>query len=276
MHILRNTELTAELLDPVADQERFGPRYCTGGYVFQVHDQQHGPLLTGPTYPHDFNWFDGQGIPDAFNLAPLRDPASTAVDSLVLGVGVCDLDRREVLEFCAWEVAQTETPDGGSLTYRTTHSFQGFDVTLERTVRLHHRTLVSETEVHNRGERLVPISWFPHPFYPQPADPELFRTNITIDMSANDGYEIAPNGFVRRRQLAAGHQGHYQALDLQASVPAHFLQRHPALGLVSASTSYAPTFLPIWGNHETFSFEPFFERSVAAGQSARWAVSYDF
>ncbi|MBZ2196929.1 hypothetical protein [Occultella gossypii] len=276
MNTLTNTELTVELLDPVADRARFGPRYCTGGYVFQIHDRRHGPLLTGPTYPHEFNWFDGQGIPDAFNLAPLRDPASTGTTSLVIGVGTCDLERREVLEFCSWETEQVATPGGGAITYRTAHAFQGFDLSLVRTVTLENRTLHSETEIHNRGQRLLPVSWFPHPFYPQPSGDELLRTSLPIDMPGNDGYDLAPNGFIRRRALAPGHGGHYAALGVRAHERATFTQRHPALGLVTATTSYAPTFLPIWGNHETFSFEPFFERTLGAGQSDRWSVSYDF
>ena len=82
MYPLSNTDLQVELLDPLADQARFGIRYCTGGYIFQITDARHGPLLTGPTYPEDFNWFDGQGIPDAFNLAPLHDSTTaSATDS---------------------------------------------------------------------------------------------------------------------------------------------------------------------------------------------------
>ena len=68
MFTLSSETLVVEILDPVADQERFGVRYCTGGYIFQVTDAQHGPLLSGPTYPHDFNWFDGQGIPTPSTL----------------------------------------------------------------------------------------------------------------------------------------------------------------------------------------------------------------
>ena len=73
MYTIQNQNLAITLLDPVADQERFGTRYCTGGYIFQVDDGKVGPLLSGPTYPDSFNVFDGQGIPDAFSHNPLRD-----------------------------------------------------------------------------------------------------------------------------------------------------------------------------------------------------------
>ena len=78
MYALTNESLSVAILDPQADQGRFGTRYCTGGYIYQVVDAQRGELLSGPTYPASFNWFDGQGIPDAFNLGPLREPTASA------------------------------------------------------------------------------------------------------------------------------------------------------------------------------------------------------
>src|SRR5262245_49107041 len=91
MYTLTNESLEVSILDPLADQERFGTRYCTGGYIFQIEDRRHGALLSGPTYPDSFNWFDGQGIPDAFNLSPLREPATSDPAALIIGIGVCDL-----------------------------------------------------------------------------------------------------------------------------------------------------------------------------------------
>ncbi|HAR30115.1 MAG TPA: hypothetical protein DCR65_01245, partial [Gammaproteobacteria bacterium] len=93
---LSNHELRVDILDPVADQSRFGVRYCTGGYIYQVSDRRHGPLLSGPTFPDSFNWFDGQGIPDAFNLGPLLSPSEPG-RALIIGIGDCDLTTRAVL-----------------------------------------------------------------------------------------------------------------------------------------------------------------------------------
>src|ERR1700712_640061 len=104
MYTLKNANLEVSILDPVADQARFGTRYCTGGYIFQIVDAQHGDLLSGPTYPDSFNWFDGQGIPDAFNLSPLRAPDDTGTTALIIGIGLCDLVGNKVTEFCEWSI----------------------------------------------------------------------------------------------------------------------------------------------------------------------------
>jgi len=54
------------------------------------------------------------------------------------------------------------------------------------------------------------------------------------------------------------------------------VQRHPLLGMVSATCSYVPAFFPIWGNERTFSWEPFIERTLYENQELEWWISYDF
>jgi hypothetical protein len=53
------------------------------------------------------------------------------------------------------------------------------------------------------------------------------------------------------------------------------LQKHPKLGLLGVSFSYAPTYFPIWGNKNTFSFEPYLQTEVAPGAETAWTVTYD-
>lgn len=282
MYTLNNDALKVTILDPVADRARLGTRYCTGGYIFAVTDPEHGNLLSGPTYPDSFNTFDGQGIPDAFNLSPLHTlaqpshpaaPAEPAVGdqkALILGIGICDMAANEVVEWCEWDVAAETT----TLRFATEHVFRGYHVHLERTVTLNGRTVRSETFVRNAG-RAMPIRWFPHPFYPHPETDELCKFNIPVSFPDNDGYEMGPSGFIHRKNWPwTG--GPYQALDHTATTNLVVLQKHPQLGLCAATTSYVPGFFPIWGNANTFSWEPFFERSLAPGQAAGWWIAYDF
>src|SRR5262249_35587550 len=118
MYSIANALLAVSILDPIADRERFGTRYCTGGYIFQVADAQLGPLMSGPRCPDGFSQFDGQGIPDAFNLAPLNGPAGSS-QALILGIGLCDREKDTVLEFCRWDITHSAT----AMRFRTRQAF---------------------------------------------------------------------------------------------------------------------------------------------------------
>ena len=272
MYTLKNNQLTVEILDPVADSERFGVRYCTGGYIFQVHDAKLGPLLSGPTYPDSFNWFDGQGIPDAFNLSPLKT-AESEPKALILGIGLCDLDARTMVEPCQWQVTQ----EANVVAFETEHVFDEWTVQIQRRVTLIERSVLSWIRVQNSGRRPVPIRWFPHPFFPQlpQGQDELIKLNMAVEFPQSDVYELAANGFIRR-QSWPWTDGHYQALDHNALSNLILIQRHPLLGQLTATCSFAPDFFPIWGNQNTFSWEPFLERSLASGQAYAWQIDYDF
>lgn len=274
MYTLANDALSLSILDPVAEQARLGTRYCSGGYVFEVVDRRLGPLMSGPTYPNEYTHYNGQGIPDAFNLSPLFEAAEGGGQALLIGIGLCDLAQNVVVEHCAWVVAQSE----GELTMRTAQAFQRFGLTLERAVRLTGRTVRSATRVDNTGQLPIPIRWFPHPFYPMPAGDELCRFNIAVRFPENPGYALGANGYVRRKPPAGAPRpgGYYQPLDHEATTNLVVVQKHPALGLAAATCSYVPAFFPIWGNTRTFSWEPFFERTLAPGQGADWWIDYEF
>ncbi len=269
---IKNNQLTVEILDPNVDQARFGTRYCTGGYIFQIHDATYGPLLTGPTYPDSFNVFDGQGIPDAFNLAPLKTSESEPV-ALILGIGLCDLPAKQIQVPCDWQINQTDN----AIEFKTKHTFQNWAIELDRTVTLLERTVRSTTVVRNTGRQAFPLSWFPHPFFPQlpSGSDELIKLNIPVSFPESSAYELAANGFIRRKNWPwTG--GPYQALNYTATNNLIITQRHPQLGQLTATCDFTPTFFPIWGNPRTFSWEPFFERTVASGQTISWQIDYDF
>lgn len=271
MFKLKNETLEVAILDPIADQERFATRYCTGGYIFQITDAIHGDLLSGPTYPDDFDAFNGQGIPDAFNKMPLKDPHDSSSTALIVGIGHCDLKADSVTDFCRWRVEQVET----SIEMSTAQTNGNSSLELTRTVSLYERTIRSNTVLRNTGKRPIPINWFPHPFYPQPGTDELCRFNIAVTFPENDGFELAESGFIRRKGWP-WQKGHYQALDHQAQSNLVVFQKHPKVGLVAATFSYVPDFFPIWGNTITFSWEPFYERTVAPGQTTSWWIDYEF
>ena len=275
MYSLTNDFLSVEILDPVADQARMGARYCTGGYIFQVRDHTLGDLLSGPTYPDAFNTFDGQGIPDAFNLNPMR-AVGKDTEALVIGVGICELKtnyaENAVKTFCEWQVK----PEANSIAMTTMQAYGDWAFSLARTVRLIGRTVRSETQLRNIGGAAMPVRWFPHPFYPQTKTAELIKLNIAVSFDENASYALQPNGFIARKNWPWVDGRNYLALNHEATSKLVIQQRHPKLGLVSATCSYVPGFFPIWGNPTTFSWEPFLERMVAPGQELSWWIDYDF
>lgn len=274
MITLSNQQLSVEVLDPSSDGDKFGARYCTGGYIWQIHDHTHGPLLTGPTYPNDFNTFDGQGIPDGFNLSPLR-AADDSDTGMVIGVGMCRLHQNwrlnETISFCTWDVSANQR----SVAMVTQQAYMGWSLTLRRTVTLYERCVRTQAQLTNTGQMDLPLRWFPHPFYPQPANGELIKQNAPFTMAENPGYLVAEHGFICRKG-AHVKDGYFQPLEHTASAPLVIQQRHPQLGLVTATTSYIPGFFPIWGNANTFSWEPFLDATIEPGQTLEWGIDYDF
>lgn len=269
---IANEELAVTLLDANEDRHLLGTRYCAGGYIFQIEDARIGPLLTGPTYPDTFDWYNGQGIPDSFAATPLYPRRADAADVLVLGVGTCTRDLSEVIRFDDWTIEErSET----SLACAVSHRLDGQEVRVDRSVTLVGRTVTSTTTVTNAGEHQFAFSWFPHPFFPPPLSVELVRFSAPVTVPEGGPYRASMNGFiVRETPLSA--DGDYAALAHEAPRGLTVLQRHPRLGLVAAQMDFAPTLLPIWGNDRTFSWEPHHDRSLAAGESSRWSISYHF
>lgn len=267
---LGNKFLEIQMLDPVADRARFGVRYCTGGYIFQIRDAADGDLLTGPTFPDSFNWFDGQGIPDAFNLGPLMS-TQTLGEASIIGIGVCDTVDRLVKSFCDWEVERRAS----EVKFTTQQLYEQFALRLERTVTLNERTVRSHTHLSNTGKAQIPMRWFPHPFYPQTSTDELLWINAPLRWTDANGYTLSQTGFICRTGWPWT-DGHYHPLDHDATAPLLLIQRHATLGLVTATCSYVPDYFPIWGNANTFSWEPFLERTVAPEQSISWWIDYTF
>jgi len=271
MFSLSHKNLSIEILDPIADQHRFGTRYCCGGYIFQVHDALRGPLLSGPTYPESFNTFDGQGIPDTFNHIPLRRKDGTDSVVLVLGIGLCNLISDEVIEFSPWQIERQQQ----EITFTTCHTFGLYDVKLIRTIRLENRSVLSETTICNHSSVFIPISWYPHPFFPQPMEDELCFLNLDVKPFEHKAYHQDTNGFLMR-SLPPKTPGYFMALDHSSDRQLYALQRHDALGMVGISSDYIPAGFPVWGNEKTFSMEPYVERTVFAGKSTSWKILYHF
>jgi hypothetical protein len=222
-----------------------GTRYCHAGYIYQVTDSQLGELMETPSRP--YNVFDGQGIPDSFNIHPLRRAGEStgptlSSRALVLGVGIVDTSISPraattdpaaptgVIEPATWDVEPTHdtlytvadgrvrTPQptippnvAPGLRFSTQHEFGGYSVEVERTVSLVGRTVCSHTVVKNTGRAPVPLTWFPHPFFPYPeAGPggstRLCKFGVDLDLQYCKGFSMDEAGWLCRAAGAAGEE----------------------------------------------------------------------
>jgi hypothetical protein len=284
MYTLENAELSIDILDPETDLARCGSRYCVGGYIYQVTDASHGPLLAGPQYPDPFpNVFDGQGAPDMFVTTLGGEEAPVGGEVGVIGVGrvrrtspIEPFQVRhnpEVIEFLPWTVERTAK----SITMRTEQHVQNWAYRLERMVTLAGRALISRTTIHNQGTAPLPVRWFPHPFFPPTPDGVQCRFSIPISLPENPGYLLDAENFIYLNPDFDWQKGCFLALEHEAVNDSLTVeQRHPSVGIVTTVVDYAPAYLPIWGNANTFSFEPYLQTQLNDSQSATWRIEYRF
>ena len=283
MFKIETPQLSVDILDPTTDRHLLGSRYCAGGYIFQVRDPVKGELLAGPTFPDgNYNSFDGQGAPEVFLTALNEDKAKVGNDVAVLGVGVVTRtspitpfhvrDNPKVKEFAHWDIEQGE----GKITMRTRQVFDKWDISIVRSVSLSGRTIESKTILSNNGETACSLRWFPHPFFPFPKDRVACRFGFPISVPDNAGYFLNNSGLLELKPGYEWKKGLYQPLTIERPALFSAEQRHPFINKVTVSCDYVPSFLPVWANSRTFSFEPYLEKQIQSGEEFSWGIEYLF
>jgi len=275
--------LRVTVLDPrdPADQLRLGSRYVAGGYVWQVTDERHGALLSGPAFPEENPpVFDGQGLPEVFETALGASTARVGDEVYVIGVGKVRResavrpfhvrDNPTVTERAAWTVTATAT----RVEAETRGDFDGFGVELGRVVEVRGRTITSSTRLRNVGERAVPVRWFAHPFFPWAGD-EVCRLLLESALVEEAPLFVNEHGWFTQRPDVDWTRGHYMTPRVTLGAELHVEQRHPQLGTVRVECRFPLGGLAIWGNASTVSFEPFLQTNVEVGGEVRWAMTYE-
>lgn len=283
MITLSSPRINVHILHPLDDRQRLGSRYCTGGYIWQVTTAQGQDLLSGPEYPAEPNTFDGQGAPDMFFTPLGAEGAPVGAEVGVIGVGIVRrtsaiepfyvMHNREVIEWLDWEVDTLPT----AVTMRAAHSFRNWGYRLERAIQLNDGTLQSRTTITSTGSDMLPIRWFAHPFFPITADEVYCRFSMPISMPDNPGFYRNGQDFLCRKSDHDWKKGWYQPLEYEPqTVGISVEERHPLLPQVLVETDFAPTFLPVWSNANTLSFEPYYIREMQNGETASWEITYTF
>ena len=279
---LRNSDLSVSVLEPARDTARLGARYCSGGYVWQVRDEVAGDLCSGPCFPDpEPPPFDGQGLPEVFEIALGQDRARRGADVYVIGVGRVRReseiepfhvrDNPRVIERALWELTESAT----ELLARTSGAFEGYGFELSRRLALAGRTLDSSTELRNHGGRAIPLRWFAHPFFPWP-NGDCCRLSLEHALAPDAPLAKNERGFLERRAASDWQAGHYLVPRVALGGELRVEQRHPKLDGVEVTCRFPLGWLALWGNTRTFSIEPFFQTVLAPGASVAWGIAYRF
>jgi len=282
MITINNAALSVTLLDPAADSDKNGSRYCHGGYIWQVYDNAGRPLLSGPHYPNPAPPpFDGQGIPEVFETPLGSDGATVGSDVCVIGVGLVrkssgiepfhPRNNPRVTLPCSWNIERGD--DWAVMT--ATQRFGGKSITLKREIRLDGNRVESINTVNNTGLTDVCLRWFAHPFFPLNDNLSCGRINPPAILPENAGYYIDSDGTIRMKPDYPWEKGLFQLLEAQLE-KLNFTIPHQVVGNVTVQTDYPVIRCALWANANTFSFEPFTQRAVKPAEETSWRISYIF
>ncbi|MEO7598550.1 MAG: hypothetical protein ABIV50_06435 [Opitutus sp.] len=275
---LLGKELRLELIDPINDRGRLGPRYCAGGYIWQVHDLKVGPLVTGPEWPHpNPEPFNGQGLPESFRHRTRAGKPLTWQGLRGVSLGAGELEQQpdgevRITAPCVWEV--TLKPD--RVVFHTRQATLGFDYEIERNVVLQGRTIISETTLVNRSSSLLALEWFAHPFFALTDGEARVEVPAGSTLPENPGFNLHGHVITQKRRFLHLKDGHMDNLQLPARTAPTFHINHPTVAGVSFAVSFAPDECLVWGNNATFSVEPYQTLSLPPGDRRQWNVRYDF
>jgi len=283
MITLKNTLLQISIVHPEDDSVLSGARYCHGCYIRQVEDLTKGALLSGPAYPDPSpDIFDGQGMPEAFESALASYPSSKGDSVCVIGVGevLRSSDHEpfhvrwnpEVLKRCIWDIQTTLC----SVKMSTEQSFRGYHFILTKQIQLNDWTVFSTTQINNIGPNPLPVKWFAHPFFPITKDMSCCKLSLPVTVPQNPGFFLRDDQFICMDPSYNWKNGCYRSLGIPWKKKLEAVVNHPAVAAIRIECSYAPTWLPIWANANTFSIEPFLAQTVTPGTETHWGIQYTF
>jgi hypothetical protein len=284
MLFLSNSDLCISVLDPVSDRNRLGPRFCTGGYVYQIEHARHGPIFSGPEYPSEHpSVLNGQGIPDVFQFTLFDKPDERPEKKLIVGVGLIGNPSAQraieshfhspVEEFCRWSTDQSPT----QLVMKTTQVYRNWGLRLARALLLEGNCLTTRSELRCTGLAHLPFRWFAHPFFPLNHDRRCCRIPRGYTLLENEGFIVDRESVLHMHPTYDWTKGEYTLLGgTLASDRFEIFQLHPALSAIRVTCDFLPSKVALWANDRTFSFEPFHESVLQPGESTHWSMTYEF
>lgn len=276
---LANAELQVDLLDPGVDRAQLGPRFCWGGYIWQVHDRHVGLLLTGPEWPRaNPQPHNGQGLPESFRHSTTTGEPLLWNGSIGLAPGGGKLARDAkgvitVTEPCIWKIDL----EPERAVFRTEQNVADWSYSLQRVVELNARQVRSHSRLTNLGTAPLVLEWFAHPFFAL-GPTGLVRVTVPhgTQLAENPGYALSGRDLTLRRAFVGENDGHLEHLRLPADTPFAATLSHPRLTELRFATDFVPFKCVLWANGNTLSLEPFLALHLAPGESREWTLTYDF
>jgi len=274
-----NSELRVDILDPTRDADLLGPRFCAGAFVWQVHDLEKGPMLSGPEGPEPKpDPFNGHGLPEA-----CRDRSRSGHQWLWQGdegfaPGVGTLGRNEngviITQPATWHLDIGPT----RAEFRSRHQAAGYDAELVRILELDDRTLRSQSELTNHGPKTMELEWFAHPFFALDAAGGItIELPATASLPADAGFILTGNRLTPARRYHGQEDGAFVLLEGIDASPLAATISHPKLADgIRFSTDFAPSECPIWMNGFTFSIEPYQRLMIPSQAAQTWQLTYQF
>jgi len=280
---LQSPSLRVSILDPVEDRSRLGPRFCTGGYIYQVEHTAHGPLLSGPEFPSERpSVINGQGLPEVFQFTLYDRDDEVPAKKLIIGVGLVDNSsagsaadlhfQSPVEKFCTWQVSQ----NAQGILMKTVQSYGEWALSLSRRVNLENGLLTSSTRLRNIGRRDLPFRWFAHPFFPLTKNLACCKFPEGFRIPPNLGFRINDERILEMQRQFPWSTGLFETASIIDGSRFSVLHYHPKLREVLVSGDFPLSKVGIWANDRTFSCEPFHAGRLRTNEEIDWAIAYDF
>ncbi|MDR0308162.1 MAG: hypothetical protein LBI42_15215 [Chitinispirillales bacterium] len=271
-------DLSVSLLDPSKDIRKTGSRYCTGCYIWQVLGADGHFLLSGPNFPSENPPpFDGQGMPEVFEIPLGGDDEPVGAEVCVIGVGMVrktsgiepfhPRNNPLVTKPCLWDVEQGD----GWAVMTTSQSYREKSIKLRREVHVKGKRILSISHVENTGNADVTLRWFCHPFFPLNEDFACGKISPNVILPESSGYQMSADNIIFMKPDYPWKKGHFQVL-AAPETKLCFNVPHPIVESIKMETSYNVVRCALWANANTFSFEPFTQCVLKSGEITAWHV----
>ena len=163
-----------------------------------------------------------------------------------------------------------------SISMHTTHKYKKHSLQLSRIISLTGRTVTSKSIITNRGEEALPLRWFAHPFFPLCDDLVCSRFSRHFEIPDNPGFFLNKDQYLTMRKEYPWEKGLYCPIKMDSAEPITIRQRHPLLSEIEVQLFFPVSFMPVWANANTFSFEPYLDTTLVPNSKKQWSIEFRF